>query len=271
VRKNLHLLLALVCSAQCVTTLASAAETEPAPADWTVAGTMTLASDYRFRGLTQTQGKPVLQGSLDVVHANGFYAGLFGSGVSHAAYNNGGGTEIDLYGGYRYTWAGGNNVDVGVVTYWYPGAHYDLPGERIDYNTQEGKLGINIGSINVTGWVALSEHWFGFAADPFNGKQVATRGTGYLEANWSPEIAPGLTLNLHAGRQHLRHLSGYDFTDVKVGVTKQWKTWSVSLAAMHNNGSRERAGVPLWTFFDADGHGKHVAGSSLVLSASQTF
>jgi hypothetical protein len=25
---------------------------------------------------------------------------------------------------------------------------------------------------------------------------------------------------------------------------------------MHNNGSRERAGVPLWTFFYAGGHGK---------------
>lgn len=35
-----------------------------------------------------------------------------------------------------------------------------------------------------------------------------------------------------------------DFTDFKVGVTKQWKTWSVSLTAMHNSGSRERAGVP---------------------------
>ena len=54
-------------------------------------------------------------------------------------------------------------------------------------------------------------------------------------------------------------------------MTKQWKSWSVSVAAMYNNGEREKNGAPLWTFFDADGRGKHVAGSSFVLTASQTF
>ena len=248
-----------------------AAEPEPAGPAWTVSGTLTAASDYRFRGLTQTQGRPVLQGSFDASHASGWYVGLFGSGVSHAAYNNGSGTEFDVYGGYRHTWAEGRSVEAGIVTYWYPGARYQLPGERIDYNTQEAKLAVNVGTVNVTGWVGLSEHWFGFASDPFTGRQVATRGTSYIEANWSPELGPGLVLNLHAGHQRLRHLPDYDFTDVKVGVTKSWKSWSVSVAALYNNGEREKAGAPLWTFFDADGRGKHVAGSSFVVTASQTF
>ena len=78
-------------------------------------------------------------------------------------------------------------------------------------------------------------------------------------------------LALHAGRQHLRHLGDYDFDDARIAVTKTYEAWSFSLAAMHNDGAAGRAGVPLWTFFDADGRGKHVAGSALVISASRNF
>lgn len=252
-----------------IATWAAGAAAQEAP--WTLSGNLTLASDYRFRGLTQTQKRPVVQGTFDGVHASGLYLGLFASSVSQAAYNNGSGTEIDVYGGYRFAWGDGNNIDAGIVTYWFPGAGYQSGGRHIDYDTQEAKLAVNMGSVNVTGWVGLSKHWFGFAADPFSGQPVATRGTSYLEVNWSPELAPGLVLNLHAGRQHLRHLGDYDFTDVRIGVTKQYKAWSFSLAAMHNDGEAARGAVPLWTFFDADGTGKHVAGSALVISASQTF
>ncbi|QBE61829.1 TorF family putative porin [Pseudoduganella lutea] len=260
--------------ARLLLSLAIAAAAIPAAAQeapWTVSGNLTLASDYRFRGLSQTQKRPVVQGTLDAAHASGLYVGLFASSVSQAAYNNGSGTEIDVYGGYRFAWSEGNTIDAGIVTYWFPGAGYQLPGQHIDYDTQEAKLAVNMGSFNVTGWVGLSEHWFGFAADPSSGRQVATRGTGYLEVNWSPELAPGLVLNLHAGRQHVKRLGDYDFNDVRIGVTKQWKTWSFSLAAMHNDGEADRGGVPLWTFFDANGRGKHVAGSAVVISATQTF
>ena len=40
-----------------------------------VSATVTLASEYRFRGVDLTDGGPALQGSLDVVHSSGLYAG----------------------------------------------------------------------------------------------------------------------------------------------------------------------------------------------------
>ena len=71
---------------------------DPAPAapapDWTESGNVTIVSDYLFRGISQTQAKPTIQATLDFTHSSGFYLGLFGSGVSHAAYNNGAGSEM---------------------------------------------------------------------------------------------------------------------------------------------------------------------------------
>ena len=84
-------------------TTAFAAEPAPVPSAWTETGNVTAVSDYLFRGISQTQAKPTAQATLDFTHSSGVYLGLFGSGVSHAAYNNGAGSEIDVYGCLLYT------------------------------------------------------------------------------------------------------------------------------------------------------------------------
>lgn len=241
----------------------------PAPA-WTHSGNVALLSDYIFRGVTQTQGKPTLQATLDLVHASGVYAGLFGSGVSNAAYNNVNGAEIDLYAGYRLA-LGDSNIDAGLVTYWYPGARYKAGAKTIRYHTQDVKLGWNSGSFNAYGWLTVSKHWFGYAVDPYSGKVDATRGTSYFELNWNPELAPGLVLNLHAGKQRIRRLGVYNFADAKVGLTKTWDNWALSAAAIYNDGKVRDGAVPLWIFFDADGSGKEVVGKRLQASLTRTF
>ena len=48
----------------------------------TLTGNVGLFSQYVFRGLSQTNEKPALQGGLDYSHASGFYAGVWGSNVS---------------------------------------------------------------------------------------------------------------------------------------------------------------------------------------------
>lgn len=255
---------------------ARAADTVAAPApavvtDWSNSGNVTLASDYVFRGVSQTQGKPTAQATLDFVHVGGAYLGLFGSGVSHAAYNNGSGSEIDVYGGYRHALGKDENIDLGLVTYWYAGAKFAAGGETIKYDTQDAKLGLNLGSFNAYGWLTLSKHWFGYAVDPYNGNLVDSRGSTYIEANWNPELAPGLTLNLHGGQQRIRNLGAYNFADLKVGVTKTWDSWSLSAAALYNSGDASKNGVPLWTFFNADGSSKNVVGSRIQLTGARNF
>lgn len=246
------------------------AQEAAAPA-WTQTGNVTLLTDYVFRGVTQTQGKPTVQATLDFGHASGAYLGVFGSGVSHAAYNNGNGSEIDLYGGYRHALDQQSNIDAGVVTYWYPGAEYRAAGQTIKYHTQDVKLGWNHGAFNVYGWLTVSKHWFGYAVDPYSGGVSNTRGSTYFEANWNPELAPGLVLNLHAGTQRVRKLGVYNFVDVKAGVTKTWDNWALSAAAIYNDGKVRDGAVPLWIFFDADGTGKKVVGKRLQASLTRSF
>ena len=244
----------------------------PAPAlDWTQTGNVMLLSDYVFRGVTQTQGKPAVQATLDFVHASGAYLGVFGSSVSNAAYNNGSGVEIDLYGGYRYPLDETSNIDAGLVTYWYPGAHYQAGTENINYHTQDVKLGWNKGSFNVYGWLTVSKRWFGYAVEPYSGAVVNSRGATYLEANWNPEISPGLVANLHIGHQRIRHLGVYDFSDVKVGVTQTWGSWALSGAAIYNDGKVRDGDLPLWIFFNANGTSKNVVGARAQVTLMRSF
>lgn len=240
-------------------------------ASWTSSGNAVLLSDYVFRGVSQTQGKPAVQATLDLVHASGAYLGLFGSSVSNAAYNNSSGVEIDLYAGYRFPLSEGGNIDAGLVTYWYPGAYYRAGGEKIDYHTQDVKLGWNSGSFNLYGWVTVGQRWFGFAVDPYSGALVDSRRSTYLEANWNPELAPGLNLNLHAGTQRIRHLGVYNFHDAKIGITKTWGSWALSGAAIYNNGQVRDGELPLWVFFNADGSAKKVVGRRAQVALMRTF
>ncbi|KQQ33128.1 hypothetical protein ASF61_13450 [Duganella sp. Leaf126] len=248
-----------------------AAAAEPAPAAWTESGNVTLVSDYLFRGISQTQAKPTAQAALDFTHSSGVYLGLFGSGVSHAAYNNGAGAELDVYGGYRHALDADTSLDAGLVTYWFPGAHYATAGRDIQYHTQEAKFGVNVGSFNAYAWVSLSRYWFGFAVQPGSGALVDTRGTVYGELNWNPELAPGLVLNLHAGRQQVRRMAAFNFYDARVGVTKTVGHWAFAAAGTYNSGDASRNGTPLWTFFNADGSSKNVVQKRLLVTATRTF
>lgn len=91
-----------------------------------LSGNMALASEYVWRGNTQTDGKPTIQGGLDLVHESGFYVGTWAANVNSdttSSYTNYGGSEmeVDLYVGYA-TELAGVGLDVGYLSYNYPGS-----------------------------------------------------------------------------------------------------------------------------------------------------
>ena len=97
----------------------------PAPA-YTVSYNVGLYSQYIFRGLTQTDKKPALQGGVDFAHSSGFYLGAWGSNISwledDGLYKNSS-LELDVYGGYANTIGDtGVGYNVGLLQYIYPGA-----------------------------------------------------------------------------------------------------------------------------------------------------
>jgi uncharacterized protein (TIGR02001 family) len=123
--------LAALLAAAATTGVASAAEPEPTP-EHTLTGNVGLFSQYIFRGLTQTDREPALQGGFDYAHKSGFYAGTWASNISwlhdSGAYRRGGSLEWDFYGGWKPTW-GDFTFDIGTLYYWYPGdAAFSPPG-----------------------------------------------------------------------------------------------------------------------------------------------
>lgn len=105
---------------------AQAAAPAPTP-EHTLTGNFGIYNQYIFRGLTQTNGDPALQGGLDYSHSSGFYAGLWGSNISWltdsplATGYSSSSLEMDFYGGYKGTFAEDFGFDVGLLQYYYPG------------------------------------------------------------------------------------------------------------------------------------------------------
>ena len=123
-------LAALFCGCMAVATSAHAGTT----------GSVALTSDYVFRGVSQTDGKPALQGGIEFASEGGFYAGAWGSNVSWlsdlstTAAPISSSLELDVYGGYRGKFSNAVSYDVGLLYYAYPG---DFPGGFNSADTAE--------------------------------------------------------------------------------------------------------------------------------------
>lgn len=95
------------------------AQDQAAP-ELTVTGNAAVVTDYRFRGISQTDKRFALQGGITVTHASGFYVSTWGSSIDEYV-ANGSDQELDLIAGYSKT-IGAATVDVGVLYYYYPGS-----------------------------------------------------------------------------------------------------------------------------------------------------
>jgi uncharacterized protein (TIGR02001 family) len=85
-----------------------------------VSGGASLISDYRFRGISQTNKHAAVQGTFTLSHKSGFYATVWGTSIDEYV-ENGSDQEIDLIAGYSKTF-GATKIDGGVLYYYYPGS-----------------------------------------------------------------------------------------------------------------------------------------------------
>jgi uncharacterized protein (TIGR02001 family) len=198
-----------------------------------------LSSDYLFRGISQSHGRPAISGGLDYSHASGFYLGLWGSSISWVsdAQNTAVPTEIDVYGGYKNTFAGGDwNYDLGYITYNYPGSKDVKANNSAKADTQEvyGALGwkwltAKYSYTTSSNFVA----WYGGAGGA-NTNQ-GTRGSNYLELNGTYDLGSGWGITGHIGKQKVKNYikvgdNDASYADWKIGVTKDVGVGVVGLA-----------------------------------------
>ena len=211
-----------------------AADAAPA-SDFTAAYNVGLFSQYIFRGLTQTNNKPALQGGFDVNHKSGLYIGGWASNVSWLrdnaneavgpVYQSGGSLEIDLYGGFK-TDVKGVGIDVGALQYYYPGALNKTVYDKANTTELYGALSYGWLQAKVSSVVSKDAWAFGKKYNAgTNGDDE--RGTYYAELNANIPLADtGITALIHVGRQEFNQAKSLptnpeaSYTDWKIGLTK---------------------------------------------------
>jgi len=206
---------------------AIADETAP-PGAFAVTGSATVVSQYRFRGLAQSDNGPAVQGALTVSHQSGFYIGAW---ASSAQAGKGpidiGGSEVDLYGGYTHTFSGsGVTLDLGGYGYLYPGAssgnYYELYGSLAkSLGPASAKLGVN---------VAPRQNVFNY------NWTSPKRSNVYVYGELGSSI-PGTPVTLHS---HLGYTSGgfawaKNYLDYSLGASARWKRLTFDLSLVGTN------------------------------------
>ena len=247
-----------------------------------LSGNVTLAGDYRFRGVSQTYTQPAIQGGLDYASTAGAYVGAWGSNVSGNQFLNGGSLELDLYGGYRLTYAK-LGWDLGVQYYKYPGARYNIdPGDN--YNTFEVYAGVRYQQFSAKYWHALTD-LFGMKTSTIGGYcgiasdgtpetadclgTGSTKGSGYVDLSAGFVLFEGVSLALHGGYQYVRNYSQLSYADYKVGLSRDFGGITLGAAAVGTNAeSRFYRYTPTTT---GSQETEDVAKATIVLSASRAF
>jgi uncharacterized protein (TIGR02001 family) len=170
--------------------------------------TPTLTTDYDFRGITQTDGKPALQLGLTYTGETGVYLGIWGSNVdfevtpteAHAK------TEVDVYAGY----AGGDakegwGYDVGAIYYSYP--------NQGTANYPEIYTGVSKGPLSAKLWYSWN---FAGSGDT----------SYYADVNLNMPASEVFSVLFHMG-----YSGGEYWTSSKPGRLGKYMDWSLGFAA----------------------------------------
>jgi len=173
-------------------------------------GNLGFTTDYRFRGVSQTQNAPAVQGGIDYAHRSGFYAGNWNSSVSGLVYSNGSGMESDLYAGFKTNIAPGVSVDVGSYNYLYPRATTTATSNN--YDTNEVYMGVGYRDLVAARYShTVSDGYFGVAN---------AKNTRYFQLDTRVPVVgfKNLSVVAHAGYTDVANSDSSDYADYNVGI-----------------------------------------------------
>lgn len=227
---------------------------DAASSDFTFSANMSLASQYRYRGLMQTNNKPAIQGGFDLAHSSGFYIGNWNSSISwlnDSSPDVSAPVEMDFYAGYTHKIWGDLSVDAGVLQYYYPG---NYPDGYTRPNTTEAYLGFGYGPVKFKYSHAFT-NLFG-VPDSKNSQYYDLSGS-FPTGVWN------LNLDAHVGYQKVRNLDDGSYTDWSLGLSRVFnEKITVKLAYVATNAKRE-----VYT----NTHGRYMGGPAAVLSVAASF
>ncbi|WP_326523192.1 TorF family putative porin [Sphingomonas sp.] len=254
-------------------------------ASLSVSGSATLISDYRFRGVSQSDGGAAVQARITVAHDSGVYAGVWGSNLAGWGTFGGPNMELDLIGGVKRSFAGGS-IDAGLTWFMYPGG-----AKTTDFGEVFVKLSGTTGPVTLTGAVAYAPKQralgrvFGSGAAAAagtltrpgaKGDNLYLSGDGALTLSGTP-----VTLKGHIG--HSRGNRGLGPNATSVAPTGRYWDWSLGADVTPVSGltlgvawvgtdigRRESAYFQPFFSRGQDGSGA-IAGSTLLASLTASF
>ena len=264
---------------------AETAEDTAPPATLTVSGSATIASDYRFRGVSQSDGNMAVQGGMTVAHESGLYAGVWGSSLAGWGTFGGANMELDLIGGYKAKLAGNASLDVGLTWYMYPGG-----ADRTDFAEPYVKLTGTAGPATLTAGAAYAPRqqaigkWYNTGTDAANGgynnpgdkdDNLYLWGDGALALAGTPITA----------RAHVGHSRGQDglgpnatavaptgaYWDWSLGADATWKNLTLNVSYIDSDISNREANYLRPSFSKGQDGTGNIAGSTVVVSLTDAF
>jgi len=214
---------------------------------------VSLTSDYRYRGISQTRLKPALQGGADYAAANGLYVGTWLSTIKWIKdFGGDANIEWDIYGGYKGSIGKDLGYDVGVLTYQYPSN--DLNPSA---NTTEIYGALTFGPATLKYSHSVT-NLFGF---------IDSKNSGYLDLTANFDVGGGFTVAPHVGYQKVAKNSDFSYTDYSVTVSKDVAGFILS-GAIVGADTKSIGGVKAYA---SPANGKDLGKAGLVVAVKKTF
>ncbi|HEV7609452.1 MAG TPA: TorF family putative porin [Steroidobacteraceae bacterium] len=212
---------------------------------YVVTGSIGGTSDFVFRGLSLTRGKPAAQASLDVEFPKEFYVGVFAASADPKP-GPGPRAEMDLWAGRYWRISEEFSGDLRLSEYTYPN-----DPRRVSYNRTE-----------LTGTLGFRNRLFVAAIYSPNTKAVGSTA-GYAEGNaWALEVSGRQPLSEHfsvsAGLGHygLNEVYHDSYNYWNATLTATLKQFEFQLAYLGVDSSADQ-------HFDPDSVGDRVALTAL--------
>ncbi len=215
---------------------------------------VTLSTDYRFRGISQTGKDPSLSGGFDYSYAPfGFYAGVWASNLDFGVPDpDPAGLEIDFYGGIAGETAAGIGWDIGATYYFYPGSDTGPGVEDYDFIEFYGALSYDFGLFDAGVGIAYSPDYFFESGDAV-----------YVSGDIGIPLPAGFALAGHLGYQAIDDNAQFgtpDYLDWSISVSKEIGIFTFDLSYVDTDLNRAQC-------FG----GGNVCGSTVLFSISANF
>lgn len=264
--------------------VSSTDQTAP-PSSITISGSAALVSDYRFRGVSQTDKNVAVQGGATITHESGLYAAFWGSNLSGWGTFGGANLELDLIAGYKFKPAESATLDVGVTYYLYPGG-----ADKTDFFEPYAKLSGTIGPVSALAGVAYAPKQQALGRYYFNGTSAANGvydDPGDKEDNlylWG-DFAAGIPSTPLTAKAHIGYSDGNKglgpnatsvaptgkYWDYSLGVDASYKNLTLGLAYVDTDISRRQARYLQPSFSKGqDGTGS-IANGTVLVSLTAAF